>query len=205
MRKAASIQIAMLCLLMVWVSLAVATEVEDRSLFVDDRSFEDGLCGAGSSWTCWTDTSCPNWIIDPMPLWGVPAHDGTYVAQLGGSCDDELNSNSFCQELYIDWGCGMWLSWSWMGIVAGDNPGTFSVTVSGAEVVEYEPMGTVVDTEGTWEAGWVFIGTGVGFYTFCFEFEAGSDESAMLIDSVSHLISPTPIHPLSFSAVKSLY
>ena len=203
MKRAALIQTVIFCLLIACAAVATASEDGDRSLFLNDNSFENGICGEGSGWTCWTDTSCPNWIIDPLPVWGVPAHDGTYVAQLGGSCDAELNSNSFCQDISGLF-CGFWVTWSYLGISSGDNPGSFRVTADG-ETIDSEPTGTVVDTAGVWETGWFSGWAEEETMTICFEFDAGSDESAMLIDSVSNLISPTPTLPFSFSAVKSLY
>ncbi|MCP4549787.1 MAG: hypothetical protein GY835_25305 [bacterium] len=205
MSKVSFIKTTLFLLLIVCATLAMATERGDRSLFLNDTSFENGLCGEGSGWTCGTDTGCPNWIIDPTSIWGVPANDGTFVAQLGGLCGEELSSNTFCQEVDFGWPCTFWLTWSWMGIVNGANPGSFRVTQDGVEIEAYEPSGVVVDSNGVWETGYVSIWAWGETSTFCFEFDAGSDESAMLIDSVSNLISPTPTVPLSFSVVKSLY
>ncbi len=204
MKRATLVLAVFYCLQALCLASASAGEDADRSMFVDDGSFENGICGAGSGWTCWSNTSCANWIIDPLPVWGVPAKDGAFVAQLGGSCETELNSNSFCQDIDITWPCGFWVEWSWMGIVDEGKPGTFRVTVDGGLVADIGPE-VIVDTQGLWEIGWASIWGHQGIHSVCFEFEAGSTESAMLIDTVSNPISPTPALPLSLSAVKSLY
>ncbi len=185
----------------------IAAAGEGRLFSVSDGSFENGICGGGSAWTCLTDTECENWIVDPMVEWELPAHQGDYVGQLGGSCGNELNSNSFCQDINIYWPCGFWLTWSWLGIVDGSNPGSFRMTVDGDVIPEHDitPMGIIEDSGGLWQDGWTYIWGYQGVCTVCLEFDAGLDESVMLIDSVSHPISPTPVSLRSFSTVKSSY
>ncbi len=185
-------------------SIARATEGTDRLFFVDDGGFEIGACGEGSAWTCATDTECANWIIDPMAIWGVPAHDGQRVAQLGGSCGKDLNSNSFCQEFAVEVNCLSWITFRWLGIVKGSKPGTFHCTVDG-EPLETTPEGVVTDTGGLWQTGWFEQTYTTGIHTFCFEFVEGRDESVLLLDTVNHPISPTPVLPLNLSTVKRFY
>lgn len=168
---------------------------------INDGSFENGECGAGSSWDCTTNTSC-QWIIDPLPIWGYPAYDGTMAAWLGGFCGTP-NSNSFCQEVFI-YGCtGGWLEWKWMGYVENNDGNTMRVTLDG-DVIFEKVMTTADHTYGTWGTLWVDVWQYVGDYELCFEFEATTGAN-MLIDYVTMGYSPTAVEPTSLSAVKSLY
>ncbi len=187
------------------VQIAATGVDEVQALLVNDGSFENGPCGGGSDWTCWSDTACPNWIIDPLADWGVTAYDGNLVAQLGGNCKGELNSNSFCQDIELEGPClAPVLEWQWMGFVDGDEPGVLTVSIDN-ENVEYGPIGPVEDTQGVWQSGWAYAIYIYGVFTVCFEFEAGADDSAVLIDYVGKWVSPTPVEDVSFSTVKSRY
>ncbi|MBM4116367.1 hypothetical protein FJ251_01280 [bacterium] len=124
----------------------------DRLGLVYDGSFEFGPCRedgspytTGSAWRCTTNTTC-NWILDPTPIWGYPAYDGVLAAWLGGFCGYP-NSNSFCQEIFID---GSPLSWQWMGYV-NSACGTASVSVNGVTVWSHV-MQMSEHTYGSWNS-----------------------------------------------------
>ena len=51
---------------------------------VPDGGFENGP-PPGSLWTEKTSTTC-EWILDPTPVWGIPARSGTYAFWAGGYC-----------------------------------------------------------------------------------------------------------------------
>ncbi len=169
---------------------------------IEDGSFENGECGAGSSWTCTSNTSC-QWIVDPLSAWGYPAYDGTYAAWLGGFCGEEPNSNSFCQDVFIEGCLGGWLEWKWMGYVENNDGNTMRITLNGGVVFE-KVMTTADHTYGTWGTLWAELWPYYGMYELCFEFEATTGAN-MLIDYVTMAYSPTAVAPTSFSAVKSLY
>ena len=169
---------------------------------IEDGSFENGECGAGSSWDCTSNTSC-SWILDPLPVWGYPAYHGTYAAWLGGFCGGP-NSNSFCQDVYLN-GCpgGGWIEWKWMGYVENNDGNTMRVTLDGAVIFE-KVMTTADHTYGTWGTLWVDVWQYYNTHYLCFEFEATTGAN-MLIDYVTNAYSPTAVGPTSLSFVKSLY
>lgn len=183
-------------------SIAVAEELRGP---INDGSFEQGTCGAGSAWTCFTNTSCPNWIPVPDPVWGVSAYDGKWVAQLGGLCGDEANANSFCQTVELHgWCVGPWVQWHYLAIVEGAEGGTISVTVDGS-LQDVWPPGPVKDTGGLWLPMGASTGFYWGDYELCFEFTPGASPSAVLIDRIGEWWSPTATAAASLSTVKSRY
>ena len=208
MKRQTQAAIVALCASLVLAMGAMADAPSDRLFLIADGSFENGPCGGGSGWDCWSDTSCPNWIVDPSQFLGVDAYDGEFVGQLGGRCGQELNSNSFCQDFYFNGTCGnIWITWKWLGVVEGGDPGSFTVTITpeGENGYEFHPIGETHDTGGVWEDAWIDMLIWGGNHTLCFEFAAGSDESTVLIDMVSSPISPTPVGRFALSAVKHLY
>ncbi len=169
---------------------------------IEDGSFEEGNCAYGSWWTCTSNTDC-EWIVDPSPIWGYPAYDGYNAAWLGGFCNDQPNSNSFCQDVFL-WGClGGWIEWKWMGWVQNNDGNTMRVTVDG-DVIFEKVMTTADHTVGTWGTLWAEAWQYNGTYELCFEFEATTGAN-MLIDYVTMAYSPTAVMPASISTVKSLY
>lgn len=63
-----------------------------------DGGFENGPPPA-SLWTEMKSTTC-EWVLDPTPIFGIPAHRGTYAFWAGGYCGTP-NSDSVSQELLI--------------------------------------------------------------------------------------------------------
>ncbi|MDP6419062.1 MAG: hypothetical protein QF492_08015 [Candidatus Krumholzibacteria bacterium] len=172
----------------------------DRLGLINDGSFENGECDAGSSWTCYTNTSCL-WIIDPLGVWGYPAYDGVLCGWLGGFCGD-ANSNAFCQDIFID---GTGISWYWMGYVADtvDGLDLMYISVDGVNTFEHYMVYPDDHTYGTWGQ---MLGTvtGVGgVHELCFGFTASTGAN-MLIDYIE-LFEGTGVMNTSFSSVKSLY
>ncbi len=164
----------------------------ERDDLVNDGSFEDGTCGAGSAWTCYTDTAC-EYIVDPSSAWGYPAYDGILAAWLGGYCSGSPNTNSFCQDIYFD---ARYLDWYWMGYV-NDECGAMEVRIDGSLVFEH-PMVMADHTLGTWNSasGTLAGADGVdvhdyfdGTHELCFAWSRGScgvgDNDNMLIDYVT--------------------
>lgn len=154
----------------------------DRSL-VDDGSFENGECGGGSAWTCTSDTPC-NWILNPLSTWGYPAYHGEMVAWLGGYCG-VMNSNSFCQEVWLN---EPGLRWHWMGYVADTHVSNFVYVKIDGDIVWAKEMTWPEDhTYGTWSTlqASFDLPHGVGLYEVCFEFEATTGAN-MLIDYVEN-------------------
>ena len=172
---------------------------------VNDGSFEQGICGGGSAWTCGTNTSCPNWIIVPEPIWGVAAYHGKHVAQLGGLCGEQENTNGFCQEVELHGDClGPWVQWYYVAIVEGKEGGTISVTVDGESEMVW-PTGPVHDTGGLWMPAGAWTAFSLGLHELCFEFAPGVSPSAVLIDYIGEWFSPTGVAAASVSTVKALY
>lgn len=191
--------------LAVLAALPVAGSADEPRGPLNDGSFEQGACGAGSAWTCLTNTSCPNWILVPDPVWGVPAYDGKWVAQLGGLCGEEENSNSFCQEVTLHGEClGPWVQWHYLAIVDGGEGGTISVTIDGDEQIVW-PEWPVKDTGGLWLPMGAYTFFSVGLRELCFEFTPGTSPSAVLIDMIGEWVSPTATAEASLSTVKSRY
>lgn len=181
----------------------------DRLGLVNDGSFEFGECGAGSAWTCTTNTTC-TWILDPIAVWGYPAYDGVLVAWLGGFCGTP-NSNSFCQSLYID---GKYLDWKWMGYV-NSACGTVYVKVNGGTVWSHL-LQLSEHTYGTWNNASAFWGNiDLSAYcgqtvNLCLEETAcpdGANNDNMLVDYVTLNVSCDIIatEDASISTVKALY
>lgn len=173
---------------------------------IEDGSFENGECDAGSSWTCITNQpDCGSWILDPLPAWGYPAYHGTYAAWLGGFCNGQPNSNAFCQEVFLG-GCigSSWLQWKWMGYVPNNDGNRMRVTVDGDVV--FEKVLTIADhTYPMWGTLWIDVwGFWPDMHELCFEFEATTGAN-MLIDYIEASYSPTAVEPTSLSVVKSLY
>lgn len=152
-----------------------------RSL-LNDGSFENGECGNGSAWTCTSDTPC-TWILNPLSTWGYPAYHGELVAWLGGYCG-EMNSNSFCQEVWLD---EPGLRWHWMGYVVETHVSNFVYIKLDGDIVWAKEMTWPEDhTYGTWDeiqARFDFLPHGTGTYEVCFEFEATTGAN-MLIDYI---------------------
>lgn len=176
----------------------------DRLGLVNDGSFEFGECEAGSAWTCTTDTEC-SWIINPVPIWGYAAYEGELCAWLGGYCGP-LNSNSFCQDLFID---GILVDWYWMGY---GGPGIGSLTIDGATVWR---VNGAPHTYGTWNSasatwGEVDVSTYCGqTVNLCFEWSAipnAAYNGSLLIDLVTLSEScATSVESVSMSTVKAAY
>ncbi len=158
---------------------------------LSDGNFENGPCWEGSSWTCTTNTEC-NWILDPISAWGYPAYEGTYCAWLGGFCGVP-NSNSFCQDVYID---ARYLDWYWMGYV-NYACATARVRIDGSMVFAHS-MEISDHTYGTWNsaggtiapAGGVDLNSYIGgTHELCFDWSrsgCGEDQNDnMLIDMVT--------------------
>jgi len=175
----------------------------DREGLINDGSFEFGECGAGSAWTCTTNTTCA-WIVDPLPVWGYPAYDGILCGWLGGFCGDP-NSNSFCQDILFD---GSELSWYWMGYVEADSGNAVYVTVDGNVVWELF-LGLEHHTYGIWQNTGDTLGNADvaaymgGTHNLCMEFVA-TDGANMLIDYLE-LMGGTAAEDMDFSSVKALY
>ncbi len=171
---------------------------------INDGSFEFGECDAGSAWTCITNTDC-SWIVDPLPTWGYPAYDGVLVAWLGGFCGSDPNSNSFCQDLYISTDCtgGVFITWQWMGYVAGDDGNMMYITIDGTVVYQKE-LGLSDHTYGTWLEDWADANAYEGTRNFCFEFVATTGAN-MLVDYISNFWSPTAVEKTNLSTIKSRY
>ncbi len=104
----------------------------DREVLVNDGSFEDGTCAAGSAWTCTTNTGCDFIVPFPEGYGWSPAYDGINAAWLGGFCGDP-NTNSFCQEVLID---GTHLDWFWEGWV-NDACSAIEIYVDGNMVFDH--------------------------------------------------------------------
>jgi hypothetical protein len=180
----------------------------DRVGLVNDGSFEFGECGAGSAWTCTTNTTCA-WIVDPTPVWGCPAYDGVLCAWLGGFCGTP-NSNSFCQDLFIG-GNDCSLDWHWMGYV-NSACGTVSVTVNGSTIFSHT-LQLSEHTYGTWNTassyGWVPLVSAYQGQTvnLCLKEVAcpdGANNDNMLVDYVV-LNGCVATEDASMSTVKALY
>ncbi len=175
--------------------------VQPATALINDGGFELGSCGAGSAWTCATDTDCPNWIF----FLGTDAYEGQFAAQLGGTCGEQANSNSFCQDVTLYWVCiGPFLQWKWRIHTEGDDAGVFRVRIDGEIVLENSPD-LASDTDGQWEEGWFHLWEHDGNRELCFEFEAGSDPGLILLDHIGQWVSPTAVEPISFSALKAGY
>ncbi len=116
-----------------------------RDVPVNDGSFEDGTCASGSAWTCTTNTGCDFIIAFPEGYGWSPAYDGINAAWLGGYCG-EPNTNSYCQEVYID---GTHLDWFWEGWL-NDACSAMEIWVDGNMVFDHY-MDWPDDTAGT---GW---------------------------------------------------
>ncbi len=173
---------------------------------INDGSFEFGECDAGSAWTCTTNTDC-TWIVDPMDSWGYPAYDGVLVAWLGGFCGPNYpNSNSFCQDIYFEGGCGggHLYTWQWMGYVADNEGNMMYVTIDGNVVFEKEML--ISDhTYGTWNELWFdYPYWNGGYHNLCFEFVATTGANP-LVDYISQHWSPTAIEQSSISTVKAYH
>ncbi len=167
------------------------TAATDLTGLVTDGSFEYGECDAGSAWACLSSTSC-SWILDPLPVWGYPAHDGVLVVWLGGYCDNSrgyntANENSFCMDLYID---GEELTWFWMGYVGLYREGDMAyVTIDGVYVWRHI-MRLADHTYGLWQNLDGTLGT-VDIHNFCHStryvcigFHVLGQGSNMLVDYV---------------------
>jgi hypothetical protein len=63
---------------------AGVTAAEELLPLVPDGSFENGP-PPNSLWTETTNTTC-EWILDPTPVWGIPAFNGVYAFWAGGYC-----------------------------------------------------------------------------------------------------------------------
>lgn len=182
--------------------------VQDRLGLVNDGSFEFGECDAGSAWTCTTTTTCA-WILDPTAVWGYPAYDGLLVAWLGGFCGD-ANSNSFCQDLFID---GMTLDWYWMGYV-NNGCGTIIVSVDGTPLLTYV-LQLSDHTYGTWglASDSAFGAVDMSAYcgmtvNVCFEelyCDIGTNDNMLIDYVVLNDECSTATDDASISTVKALY
>jgi hypothetical protein len=75
-----------------------AARVPDHVLLVRDGGFENGPPPA-SLWREKTNTTC-EWILDPTPVWGIPAHTGTYAFWAGGYCGP-ANTNQISQPVKV--------------------------------------------------------------------------------------------------------
>ena len=181
----------------------------DRLGLVNDGSFEFGECDLGSAWTCTTNTTCA-WILDPIAVWGYPAYDGVLVAWLGGFCGTP-NSNSFCQDLFID---GHYLDWYWMGYV-NSGCGTVYVSVDGTYVFTHTLL-LSEHTYGTWNTAssyWgaidlnAYCGTTVNLCLEETDCGDGANNDNMLVDYVTLDTSCDIIatEDASISTVKALY
>ncbi len=133
---------------------------------VNDGFFEDGLCGAGSAWTCATiPNDCPV-IVDLFAL-GLWNFEGDQVAWIGGLCNEEFdNYESVCQDVFFD---GDRLAWYWMAYVnAGGNP----VNVTIDDNVVYTYMTQLSDhLTGYWPEEIMVSDYIGGVHTLCFEYE----------------------------------
>ncbi len=183
------------CLILLLAAAQPATAL------INDGGFELGQCGAGSAWTCATDTACPNWILYVGPY----AYEGNYVAQLGGACGEEANSNSFCQDVHLLWVClSPFVTWKWWIHTEGEDAGVFRVRFEGDIIMETN-LDLASDSGEQWEEGWFDVWEYEGTYELCFEFEAGSDPGMIFLDNIGQWVSPTAVEPISFSALKSRY
>ncbi len=117
----------------------------DRSGLINDGSFENGECGAGSDWTCTSTTTC-QWIVDPTGAWGYPAYDGVFAAWVGGFCGGSPSEDWFCQDIYFD---GRYLDWWWMGFVNDVGCSVIEIRIDGNLVWE-QLMTPAEHTYGTW-------------------------------------------------------
>ncbi len=178
----------------------------DRLGLIDDGSFESGLCGV--VWTCYTDTSCEDRILDPLGVWGYPAYDGMYAAWVGGFCGGIPSNNGLCHSIFID---GMYLDWYWMGYMEYENGGVVTCTFDGVPVFEHF-MGLADHTYGSWNTISSFFGMiDVAAYCgqtveICFDFAVLDGGGNMLIDYVTLDEScGTAAQNSDFSTVKTLY
>lgn len=175
---------------------------------IHDGSFEFGDCGEGSAWTCADNTTC-SWILDPQSVWGYPAYDGALCAWLGGFCGTP-NSNSFCQEVFLD---GWTLDWYWMGYVNSEC-GEVTITADGEEIWSHT-MQFSEHTFGRWYPAsrfWpelditAYCGT---WFELCFIWTAcedGVSNDSMLIDYVTvRDACNDPVAKSSISTVKARY
>ncbi len=207
---------AILILLVVTTFPTAAASTVQRDWTVPDYSFENGLCGEGSDWTCWSSTDC-QWIIDAEDVWGVPAVHGENVAWLGAYCNGLANNNSFCQTLFIP--CFQY-DFHWMAYIMAAC-GTLTITLDG-EVRLQHTMNESDHSYGEWQKAsetWGSIDTSYeygGYATFCIEWTAcGGDldgdgwpdtlNDSVIIDVIQGDGCEVPVQTLSFSAVKSLY
>jgi hypothetical protein len=179
----------------------------DRIGLINDGSFESGACGV--DWTCYTDTTCEDRILDPVSVWGYPAYDGIFCAWVGGFCGGVPANNGVCQaDVFID---GMYLDWYWMGYMEYDFGGIVTCTLDGNAVFTHDMM--ISDhTYGSWNTASSFWGQiDVSAYCgmsveICFDFAVNDGGGNMLIDYVTLDGScGTAAGQSNFSTVKALY
>jgi hypothetical protein len=172
--------------------------IADRVGMINDGSFEDGLCGAGSAWTCASTGTCP--IIYDLSTIGLWNYDGDHTAWLGNVCSGIPDlAESVCQDVYFD---GDLLAWYWMVFLSTDGD-RIQVTVDGNVVYEY--WTNLTDHL----AGYVQQSAGVsgyvgGTHTLCFNYDLIASGGNYFLDYVT-LDASVATEERSFSTVKSLY
>jgi hypothetical protein len=181
---------------------------------VNDGSFENGTCGAGSAWTCLTTTPECETIVVSLDTWGFPAFDGINAVWLGGTCSNVGISNSVCQDIFIS---PSMLSFWWMGTYSleGEQEAWLEIRVDGALIFQV-PLGPEHHTIGTWSNSEDTFGLmGLPEYedglshTLCIGIDNlysnnGTTTVNLLVDLVE-LNHPVATEGMSFSTLKVLY
>jgi hypothetical protein len=185
-----------------------------QGILVNDGSFENGSCDAGSDWTCVTNQLECETIVDPLGIWAYPAYEGSSAVWLGGVCHNNAISNSVCQDIVLS---PSELSWWWMGwyTLEGEQEAWIRVTVDG-ELAYEKLLGPEHDTVGSWspsEDGFGRISLrdweDGSSHTLCIKLDNnyinnGETTANLLVDWIE-LSHPVATAEMSFSLIKVLY
>ncbi len=181
---------------------------------INDGSFENGYCGAGSAWTCDTSTPLCDVIVNPIDDWGFPAYHGVNAVWLGGICENVGISNSVCQEITIS---PSQLTFWWMGYytLEAEQEAWLEVRVDG-DLAHRSQLGLEHHTIGTWAHSEDLFGLidllaweDGASHTLCIImdnlYSNNGDTAANLLVDYVELNHPVATQGMSFSTLKVLY
>ena len=181
---------------------------------VNDGSFENGECDAGSAWTCFTETPECVTIVDPLGSWCFPAYDGVNAVWLGGVCENVGISNQVCQDMIIS---PSQLTFWWMGAytLEAEQEAWIEVRVDGV-IAHRSQLGLEHHTLETWAYSEDLFGLidllpweDGASHTLCIIMDNlysnnGSTAANLLVDYLE-LNHPVATQGMSFSTLKVLY
>jgi hypothetical protein len=116
---------------------------------VPDGGFENGP-PPSSLWTEQTNTTC-EWILDPTPVWGIPAHTGTFAFWAGGYCGTP-NTDVVMQSITVPTGNRVILAFqaNFYRPDMDDPAADYFLVRVGSTFVQGKPMIQANDTYPNW-------------------------------------------------------